>query len=73
MFEKFTKLISNSINQELPEVNIISMLQTRSIYDTTRQDLDEAIQSGVLKFRYVKGEKYISLGEEAKEEAKEDE
>jgi hypothetical protein len=70
MLEKIKELISNSIYQELPESNIISMLQTRSIYDTTRQDLDEAIQSGVLKFRYVKGEKYISLG---KEEIKEDE
>jgi hypothetical protein len=70
MIEKIKELLNNSIHKELPECNIIGQLQTQSIYDTTRQDLDENIQSGVLKFRYVKGEKYISLAEEETKQAK---
>lgn len=72
MIEKIKELLNNSIYKELPESDIIGQLQTRSPYCTLRQDLDEAIQSGILKFRYIKGEKYISLGKEITEEAKQE-
>lgn len=61
--EQIKNLINQSIHKELPWVNIVSMLQTRSLDCTIRQDLDEGIRDGFLKFRYVKGEKYISVVE----------
>lgn len=63
MLEKIKQLINRSVHKEMAWVNIVSQLGTRSVDCTIRQDIDEAIRDGFLKFRYVKGEKYISVVE----------
>lgn len=61
MINKIKQLIDNSPHKELPEYQIVRELQTRSIDCNISREIDQAIDRGELKKRYIDGTKYISI------------
>jgi hypothetical protein len=61
MINKIKQMIQDSPHKELPEYKIIRDLQTRSLNESIAREIDQAIDRGELKKRYINGQKYISI------------